>query len=1118
MMWTCIRWLTWLIFALFFFGLGVGLANAATYWTNQTSGSDGNGCNSSASPLTTTAKASIAAGIGCLSAGDTLMIRAGTYIEAINDTLPSGLNSSAKTTIQAYNGEHVVWRTGITSTTSTTPVLNIVANSNIIIGPDIHFENNGTRSVIIVRQSTSNACDKNSNTITGITITGNAFTNNGHCGYANNCAGTPSSVNLSRIIHFICTGDLTATRDNPQNEISENTFDGNYGRNIALAGASRTLVEKNILRNMHYAAVNTTPQFKSQPISLTEEIGVNNNRYNTIRYNKIHGTVVANDSYIGSNPAFAYCVILDVNADDNLIAYNECYDIDAISAKTGTGIMSESRCDRNIILGNIVYRVGDIPLRVGSSGTTVAVDNQVIGNSTHGGLCGLSLAHAASAIVKNNTLAFATRAQLYVSPKSIAEGGHTISHNLYWKTASAAPNLWNDTGSQTDPCPSATNDSFANWNTQASDTHSVNDDPDYANTSSGSEDFTLQVGSPAIDVGTTVTGVVSSSTGSGVDMGALRDPPTLVSCEVGNVADNVVVSTWAALSSLSSATNASLPVTVGGSSATVNSADLNSTSQVYHTLQTAVQPGQAVTVACSQYGCVEDSANIGNTLDAKARTFAAVSCTNNVSGGSGGDQIPEVQAFAYTNGTPAVDDSRTEWENVPTRTVTTANALVDGTITNDADLSGVLQLLWDATYLYLRFQATDDITQVDSGTQYWRDDSLGVYLDGNKDSTGEWGADDLRIFVVQDGTVAVFNGTCATHSVDVNTSGTNYDIEMRIPYSCFGNITPEAGDLIGFDIEFSDDDNGGGREGFMMLSNVKHDGTTANLIDLRFESQQIDLGQAPAAPILNDIQVGSITSSGATVTWTTNVNATGNVDYGTTQSYGTSRPDPADETQDNTSHSVSLTSLDASTLYNVRVRSSNGTEATSANFTFTTLAAAAQPTWTTPYSRLECLKGSESGACVYSTLTLKPNGGARARFTLAVADADPEDEGVALCVSVDQAAFARVTDTCGDLCFWGEDSTLGVETGEATTERLTNAGTFTAGAIRLTNGTISKNFAQGGASEFLFAIKTGADIVGKEIRLALCRNNGTLFAPDGPFLTLTGTAATASRSGGIGLR
>src|ERR1043165_3460341 len=82
-------------------------AHAATYWVSK-SGSNGNGCNNSSTALTTTAKLTVAAGLSCLSSGDTLNIRTGTYTEDINSSnfstsksgTGSGNNYTNPTTIQ----------------------------------------------------------------------------------------------------------------------------------------------------------------------------------------------------------------------------------------------------------------------------------------------------------------------------------------------------------------------------------------------------------------------------------------------------------------------------------------------------------------------------------------------------------------------------------------------------------------------------------------------------------------------------------------------------------------------------------------------------------------------------------------------------------------------------------------------------------------------------------------------------------------------------------------------------------------------------------------------------------------------------------------------------------
>jgi hypothetical protein len=91
-------------------------------------------------------------------------------------------------------------------------------------------------------------------------------------------------------------------------------------------------------------------------------------------------------------------------------------------------------------------------------------------------------------------------------------------------------------------------------------------------------------------------------------------------------------------------------------------------------------------------------------------------------------------------------------------------------------------------------------------------------------------------------------------------------------------------------------------------------------------------------PTISTIAVGSITSAGAVVTWTTNEAATAQVEYGTTTAYGSTT------TLDSTlvtSHSRTLSGLQATTLYHFRVWSVDAASnvAMSADNTFTTAAA-----------------------------------------------------------------------------------------------------------------------------------------------------------------------------------
>ncbi|MBI3812622.1 MAG: hypothetical protein HY283_10560 [Nitrospirae bacterium] len=96
-------------------------------------------------------------------------------------------------------------------------------------------------------------------------------------------------------------------------------------------------------------------------------------------------------------------------------------------------------------------------------------------------------------------------------------------------------------------------------------------------------------------------------------------------------------------------------------------------------------------------------------------------------------------------------------------------------------------------------------------------------------------------------------------------------------------------------------------------------------------------------PVISGITAGSVTSTSATISWTTDEPSDTQVQYGTTMSYGASTILNSSLV---TSHSQSLTVLQPSTLYNFRVlsRDAAGNLATSGNNTFTTSA----PPDTTP--------------------------------------------------------------------------------------------------------------------------------------------------------------------------
>ncbi|MGD0798680.1 MAG: fibronectin type III domain-containing protein [Acidobacteriaceae bacterium] len=94
------------------------------------------------------------------------------------------------------------------------------------------------------------------------------------------------------------------------------------------------------------------------------------------------------------------------------------------------------------------------------------------------------------------------------------------------------------------------------------------------------------------------------------------------------------------------------------------------------------------------------------------------------------------------------------------------------------------------------------------------------------------------------------------------------------------------------------------------------------------------------SPVLGNINAIYITSTSATINWTTDLPSTALVNYGTTTSYGSSSPLNSSMA---TAHSVTLNGLSPGTTYNFDVVSAGAANvnSTSANQTFTTAAAGA---------------------------------------------------------------------------------------------------------------------------------------------------------------------------------
>jgi chitodextrinase len=92
---------------------------------------------------------------------------------------------------------------------------------------------------------------------------------------------------------------------------------------------------------------------------------------------------------------------------------------------------------------------------------------------------------------------------------------------------------------------------------------------------------------------------------------------------------------------------------------------------------------------------------------------------------------------------------------------------------------------------------------------------------------------------------------------------------------------------------------------------------------------------SPTPPVISAVAASSITSNGATITWTTDQPSDTQVEYGLTTAYGSAT---TLNTSLVTAHSQTLSGLTPNTLYHYRVKSRNasGQLATSGDFTFMT--------------------------------------------------------------------------------------------------------------------------------------------------------------------------------------
>ncbi len=138
-----------------------------------------------------------------------------------------------------------------------------------------------------------------------------------------------------------------------------------------------------------------------------------------------------------------------------------------------------------------------------------------------------------------------------------------------------------------------------------------------------------------------------------------------------------------------------------------------------------------------------------------------------------------------------------------------------------ANGSGTWKVLYDAENLYVLVDMTDDVLQNDSSSS-WQDDSVEVYFDGGntKLDTPLSGDDHQYTFGWTTDEIQGTNADGYTEGIEhaqVDTD-TGWRIEIKMPWLSIQGASSQAGDLVGIDCYYNDDDDGGDSRENKMLS------------------------------------------------------------------------------------------------------------------------------------------------------------------------------------------------------------------------------------------------------------------------------------------------------------
>jgi hypothetical protein len=192
------------------------------------------------------------------------------------------------------------------------------------------------------------------------------------------------------------------------------------------------------------------------------------------------------------------------------------------------------------------------------------------------------------------------------------------------------------------------------------------------------------------------------------------------------------------------------------------------------------------------------------------------------------------------------------WQYAPWHTI--AHDEGTGPAPNDKDAMCSFAAVADDEWLYVALIVTDDkiVTGEAFGLDLWKDDSVEIYIDANHAAAGAYEVDDAQITIGASNIGGIIEepelgGTgdgplTGTHAAVVE-SDDGWIVEAAVPLkNDKWDIEPANGLVIGFNIHFNDDDDGGDRDHKLIWSLKDVDDAswedTTRFADLEFAQLQ----------------------------------------------------------------------------------------------------------------------------------------------------------------------------------------------------------------------------------------------------------------------------------------